>query len=303
MPNNRCVICDSTSVYKSRNTSLSVGEQRHICICSDCQHIWRSPLPTQDELLSRYCVMEEQNSIAYDQHNHRRLNRIRKIRAGEIISRASSILEIGPGKNGILPIAESAKQYEAVELSVFNTAELIKANTNATVKIYKNIMEVQGKYDLIVLISLLEHVSDPKSIINDLEKKLNKGGYIIIGVPRRDLEIFNSDKLFFNKNANLPSLWSDDAHLHSFSQESIEYILNCNNLKIEFVEKIGMDKFLDYMCNQNTQLNELLEISGFYSIKRIGKIFMYALILRLYKILCKDNKGDYLGIYTCSRQD
>ena len=112
-------------------------------------------------------------------------------------------MKIGPGKNGILPIAESAKQYEAVELSAFNTAELIKANTNATVTIYKDIQEIQGKYDIIVLISLLEHVSDPKRIINDLEKKLNKGGYIIIGIPRRDLEILNSDKLLVAKNKDL----------------------------------------------------------------------------------------------------
>lgn len=48
---------------------------------------------------------------------------------------------------------------------------------------YKTLEEIKNQYDLILAIEVLEHVANPKAIIQDLYLKLNEGGKIIISTP------------------------------------------------------------------------------------------------------------------------
>lgn len=297
---NNCPICNCDNVYITKATAPSIGSLRHICICSNCNHIWRCPLPTIKEIQDHYRIMEEQSSKNYDEHNNRRLQRLSNTKAGAHLNKANSILEIGPGKRGILPITPHVKQYSAIELSEFNKRELLKQSGSVDIKVFNNITKIDQNFECAVLISLLEHVISPNEVVKNMTHKIKQNGSCIIGVPKRNLEIFNFEKIFTSHSINLANIWSDGDHLHSFTEDSMRIILEQNNLQIISIEHIGMDKFLTLLYQQNKKINELLQTGCYYSFRKILSILARATILRAYHIFNKNNRSDYLTVYTAT---
>ena len=48
---------------------------------------------------------------------------------------------------------------------------------------FDSIDQLDNKYDLIILLDVIEHIKQPKSFLNILKKSLSNSGLIIIGVP------------------------------------------------------------------------------------------------------------------------
>ena len=118
------------------------------------------------------------------------------------------------------------------------------------------------KFDLIILSHTLEHVSDPNSFIESINKISQYNTTLFIEVPYLDfLEPYN-----------------ENMHLHFFSQKSLESVVN----KIRFnilhteVDKLGMvDKYIlfvlykiyekvffrkDKSINSNSKVIELVHL-------------------------------------------
>jgi len=51
--------------------------------------------------------------------------------------------------------------------------------------LYKRIEEVEGKFDLITLIQVLEHLNKPQDMMNKIKDRLSPGGLVVVEVPNR----------------------------------------------------------------------------------------------------------------------
>ena len=88
----------------------------------------------------------------------------------------------------------------------------------------KNIFDLneKKKFDLIIFLHTLEHLTDPEKAIKRITKFMHKNSYIYIEVPNFK---------------NLVRSWDDSiylAHLSNFSERNLIYFLQKNNLEIIF---------------------------------------------------------------------
>jgi SAM-dependent methyltransferase len=99
--------------------------------------------------------------------------------------------EIYPGFNSVLDFGAatglflSFLQSKNIEIcgvepneNARKTANLLTGN-----KVYSDLSACNGKFDIITLWHVLEHVKNPVKLIGELEKKLNPGGMLVIALP------------------------------------------------------------------------------------------------------------------------
>lgn len=97
----------------------------------------------------------------------------------------------------------------------------------------------QQKFDLVVAIEVIEHLSQPMDFIQDCAELLNKKGNILITTPNKDFNQFFEDRKEINKD----KIWMMEEppiHFAIYGKQSMEYIAKENNLKVSFVDVPGM---------------------------------------------------------------
>ena len=94
------------------------------------------------------------------------------------------ILEIGPGSGALLKKLNKLKNLDYIDIMDIKKNNLYHLkNKNIFRKFFKNIFEINIKYDLIILNHSFFHVTNLRNEINYLIKQLNKNGYILIVTP------------------------------------------------------------------------------------------------------------------------
>tara|TARA_B100000029_G_scaffold391070_1_gene387869 strand:- start:678 stop:1370 length:693 start_codon:yes stop_codon:yes gene_type:complete len=125
----------------------------------------------------------------------------------------NKFLEIGAG------IGSFTENYESTfsEISISDLDEKNNKILQKKFKDYKNInitkkkiTDIEGTFNTIIYLNVLEHIKEDKNEIREAEKKLNDGGYLVILVPAHQKLYSNFDKAvghhkrydkdFFKKN-------------------------------------------------------------------------------------------------------
>jgi SAM-dependent methyltransferase len=129
----------------------------------------------------------------------------------------SHVLEIGSGL-GYLTYSLNKSGINARGIDISETAVDNATKKYGDLFLCKDIYELseaeEGKYSLIIMTEVLEHIPDPISFVTKLTKLLKVGGTLFITTP---------NKSYFDGHA----VWETDAppiHLWWFSRKSIEYI-------------------------------------------------------------------------------
>ncbi len=133
------------------------------------------------------------------------------------------ILDFGCG-TGVLLEKIDAKEKIGIETNSFSKNKLIKKK----IKNFNKLSKVKNNYfDIILALSVIDHIEKPYEIIRELRKKLKKNGKIII-IIRQDSFNQNSANSKYNQ------------HFYSWSPLSFCKLLD--NLKIKTI-KYGYLKF------------------------------------------------------------
>ena len=90
---------------------------------------------------------------------------------------------------------------------------------------------INNKYDIITLFHVLEHISDPISLLKQLSALLDINGQIIIEVPNIEDALIS---LYDNNAFQKFTYWSP--HLFYFSYLTLEKLIARNNLIIKNIE-------------------------------------------------------------------
>lgn len=147
-----------------------------------------------------------------------------------------SVLEIGCGYGHFLKVMEGAKLKVGIEpssaqasfaRSFFNIENIIEGTYETALPISSKNSQV--KFDLICSFHVIEHLVDPANFLKKVHEQLRPDGYLYLALP--DLFRLSPDLIelyYIYKN------W----HLHSFSEFTIERMLQIHGFKLLAVKKV-----------------------------------------------------------------
>ena len=216
-------------------------------LCNYCGHIWQYPKPSKDELSNLY---NKQYRLSTDKVTYKnkvcrvplQLNESKNsfLRARgffNVIEKSNiklmskgSFLDIG-GYQGLFAWAISDLTGLKAKVVDYNLKGLEFASSFLGIESEKIEIDIidtlkkerKSSYALVSMIHSLEHTSEPQNIIKSCSEILKVNGYLYIEVP-------NSSGSGLN----------DPTHLHTFSLESMDYLLKINNFEIIYLNSLPL---------------------------------------------------------------
>lgn len=164
-----------------------------------------------------------------DNHQYFLQNKFKQ--TAKLIPPKSKVLDIGCN-NGNLRNFIPTCEYYATDIDSNHINNLIKQGINAeTADLNTQELPFKNeKFDYVLLLDILEHVLNPKKLIQESKQRLNHNGKIIITLPN-DYHLLNKLRFLINKPLT-EDPFAPYGHLHFFSIKTGEKFLINNNLKI-----------------------------------------------------------------------
>ena len=149
------------------------------------------------------------------------------------------VLDVGCGAGYYLSVlADKGVDYKGLEV-VDHLVEYCQAYQKLNVESSRLEDEPDGRYDLITMFDVLEHLSDPVCLMNTVKAKLKKDGCCIAYTP--NIHSIGFELMGSRQNGLLPF-----EHFCFFNLKSFDYLSNETGLAIHSVETYGLD-LMDYL--------------------------------------------------------
>jgi len=161
--------------------------------CSVCMHCYINPIPIEEELeriypksLKNYRDFDEKPGIAFGVKNLLDANRLKKIICN-IKSDEGRFLDVGCAAGMLLDVVKN----NCPKISIFHGIEISeeageRANSkgyNVQISTIENAKIPENYYDLITMQQVIEHVHNPKAVLEKLHKSLRAGGQLVMDTP------------------------------------------------------------------------------------------------------------------------
>lgn len=223
---NNCLICDSNVLTKK-----TFG-QSNLFYCSVCDIHFNSEIPEKASLENYYKKTYKITESDFIITEKRRLTRIPEQFSllGEIsqyLNIPAKLLDVGCDKGFFLDEARRIG-YDVTGIEPSETARNYCSNIGLNV--FKDIENIEGKYNIITLWHSLEHNPEPIKFINFLKAKLEPDGYLFIRVPAFDSlwsKILKSRWIWFQPQN----------HYFHFSHKSLNFLLKSQGFDVVKIEK------------------------------------------------------------------
>ena len=237
----KCIICDVADEEQFYHIQDHYqGNTWNMVKCKQCGLIYLNPQPDIDTLKRTYRKI-------YSQDNDKRLkgplevieHLFRKMRANEIINfrKAGEILDIGCGRGIMLKyMKDRGWKIKGIEFSE-DTGSIAKRILKEDLYIgTEAITRFRDEtFDVIVIDYVLEHLSKPYEILQEVNRVLKKNGLLIVSVPNMaSLQAIWSRKEWFH--LDVPK------HLYHFSTDTLSELLT--KTKFSIVKRKGL--FLEH---------------------------------------------------------
>lgn len=247
----RCPMCGSKQydvielVHMQLPTRLSLPDEYQIVSCVRCGGCYANTTARQEDYDHYYASYNNYSGQGADSLFEQILSLTEKF--GELyLERSSNILDIGFGNGELLKHLQDVgyKNLFGIDPSVDSVNPL---NRNERIQAYcKSVYDepdnLANKMDAVFMISVLEHLLDPKIAIRQVCKYINDGGYLIVNVP--DYSMCDQTQL------PIPNQFNQE-HINYFSEDSLRTLL------------VGMP--CDLVCSKLLETNISPELGSEYN--------------------------------------
>jgi 2-polyprenyl-3-methyl-5-hydroxy-6-metoxy-1,4-benzoquinol methylase len=269
----RCNYCDCddlNSILKVEDLSVS-KEKFELLECFCCGLIHTNPQPKEDEI-GKYYQSEEYVShtdtkkglINNLYHIARKLTLNRKLSILNKYHKKTSLLDIGCG-TGYFAEHMKAKGYmvSGMEPDV-ETNKL--ASSRLGQEVFHSLDDVRGKYKLITMWHVFEHVHDINDTVKKLNTLLDKDGVLIIAVPNPE----SYDAILYKEHW---AAYDVPRHIYHYKKSVMKQIANRHDLKVTKILPMKFDSYYISMLSEKYKGGNILKafINGFFSNFKGGK--------------------------------
>lgn len=280
-----CTICTSTNCrklfeVKGRYYNGPGKLPGTICKCNDCGNIFKHYTASVELLYDGRYVDCSESGFQKDYNDYEfLLNELSK-------QNNRSILDIGIGNGMALEVVRNGGYaIEGVEINdTLSERAVQKGFTIYNINIEKE--QPDGKYDVLLLLDIVEHLEHPAIVIENLKRCLNNEGNMIIYTPNHGslvVRIAILLKVLLRIDMPVDQIFSC-SHITFFNTSTLEMLLK--RLKLEIVSKKvtpydvkspGMNVNIIYlwMIALLDHIGSKLGYGGFrmqYNVKRINSV-------------------------------
>lgn len=173
-----------------------------------------------------------------------------------------NLLEIGPGLGAILYLLSKDLKnfkYNFIEKNSFYKKNILSLFPNS--KILKNLENNSklnyGKYSIILLVHVFEHIGEPKKLLKQLNLLLSKNGKVILFLPNYDDYLIKNLKGIALKNYK--KTIHHESHLFYYNKNSFRNLINETNFfridKIDTIEEYSILNYFNWVITKKPQKN------------------------------------------------
>lgn len=234
----QCTVCNSPQLS-------TLDRECNIAQCRSCGYIFDNPRPTIQELIGFYSQPGKYDSWLEELGPRQRLWR-RRLGKIESTKKPGTLLDVGAGIGQFLALSrDSYREVYGTEVS--STAVEI-AKQRYGLDLFHGTLDhllAYGKsFDNITVFHVLEHVPDPKSMLETCHTLLKPGGILVIAVPNEVASLRGLKRRLLNKLRKpktggilgLPRLTLDgsigEIHLSHFSPGVLARLLESTGFSV-----------------------------------------------------------------------
>lgn len=259
LSNTICIICGNEKGFDSVAEHLRDSNAHSVVRCNDCGLMQLSPLPTASDDQNFY----DENRQAKNIGKRTDIDYLRtteasdtKRRADFIVSRfpgTVSVLDVGTGYGFLLDkLIQMGIKANGVEISSARrkVAETLTTAPIFNVNLLNNPLDI-GKFDVITMFHVIEHLADPIGFCKAARNYLSEGGSLVIEVP-------NSKDLMLRTSEAYCSFWWQRAHLAYYNAELLQRVLTeAHYPKVEIlgVQRFGLGNMMNWLVNGKPQID------------------------------------------------
>ena len=286
-----CPVCSGTEFGKHltvKDHSIS-GETFNISVCKNCEFKFTNPIPSEETIGKYY---QSDDYISHSDTNKGIINKLyHLVRKQSLKSKINlinkstnqqkgTILDIGCGTGYFLQACkENGWKIEGMEPD--STARtLAEKNTGQT--IHKDLLSIneEGKYDLITLWHVLEHVHKLNESIQHIHKLLKPNGVLIIAVPN----CLSYDSITYN---DYWAAYDVPRHLYHFTQSDMDKLLNKHKFSRTETKPMIFDSFYVSMLSDKYKYGKTnyfrAFLTGLKSNLKASKTNNYSSLIYIFK--------------------
>jgi len=242
-----CILCQGNDFKLiSEKDSKSKGELI-VCVCNACSMVSQNPIPTEEQVEQYYATEYRQD---YKQVFEPKLKHV--YRAGNLaLYRLGFLTKNNVASGKMLDVGAGGGEFTYVSSQLGFDSAGIEPNigySNYARDKYKanvktgQLADVDGKFDVITMFHVMEHIPDPVKTFKKLYDLLNEDGSLFIEVPNIESFSQSPTNTFFK------------AHIHYFSAITLiacasQYFVSVdldnsgNNISILFNRRSSVKEF------------------------------------------------------------
>jgi SAM-dependent methyltransferase len=244
--------------------------------CLQCGFISQFPGPGSDTIITDYedyyslSFLERNQEFMYPQRRRVMediIDRIRKIKPG------GDILDIGCGDGHFLYLCERRgfRCYGVENSKNLSEYASTKSNAKITQGLYSREMFEEGSFDVISLIQVLEHIPEPKEMLESIRYHLRPGGVVVVEIPSIKAPHFLAYRMTKIKKFVAPPDGVIDSHFGYFSPKTLLSLTErCGFETVSIVTGRWRHKYSGYLKALGAVVDPFLNLAKIGGILYIG---------------------------------
>lgn len=227
--NSTCYLCQSNEI-SIKHDKVRDSDAIHVLECPNCGLVFLSTFShITNQFYEESGMLNGKLDIKNYRNNSFKDDKRRADYCADSITN-KSILDFGCGAGGFLHLIKGITK-DAAGLEIDNNIN--NYINEEGIKCYKQITEIQDKFDYITLFHVLEHLPNPIEVLKGLRKYLNPSGSIIIEVPNSQDALLT---LYKNKAFADFTYWS--CHLFLFSKENLLNVFKQAGFNVKYIKQV-----------------------------------------------------------------
>lgn len=224
-----CYLCGKTH-FKERSGSVRDKPELGILECMSCGLVFLSSFDHISDGYYEQSWMHETDIDIRAWMNETNWDDERRFSFLYRLIENKRVLDFGCGNGAFLLKAKGiAEEVAGVELE----KRLMPHFQQHNLHVFRNIEEVVGRFDVITMFHVLEHLPDPIKLLQQLAQHMEDNGQLIIEVPNAKDALL---ELYRSKPFSHFTYWG--CHLYLFTQSTLEQLARKAGFKINYIKQI-----------------------------------------------------------------